>query len=170
MLEEDDIIIGGPSVVVQVDETKLGKRKYNRGHRVAGAWVVVGVEKTAERRVFAEVVANRSCETIEGVLERHIAEGTILHTDMWKGYSNLSTRFNIEHHTVNHSRWFKDPVTGINTNTVEGTNYAIKRSIEPRNRTEESLPSRLVEFVWRRKFANNIWEGFLDALREVVYT
>jgi hypothetical protein len=59
-LESDDTIIGGEGIVVQVDETKMGKRKYNRGHRVEGAWVIVGVEITEERRVFAEVVSDRS--------------------------------------------------------------------------------------------------------------
>jgi hypothetical protein len=46
MLSEEDEVIGGPNVTVEVDETKLGKRKYNRGHRVEGVWVVAGVERT----------------------------------------------------------------------------------------------------------------------------
>ena len=169
MIDPDDVIIGGPGIIVQVDETKLGKRKYHRGHRVEGAWVIVGVEKTDERLVFAEVVPDRSGETILKVLERHIAERSIIHTDKWKGYAQLSTRFQIEHHDVNHSLWFKDPCTGVNTNTVEGTNYAIKRSIEPRNRTYDLLPSYLFEFIWRRKHKNKLWEGFINALGEVGY-
>jgi hypothetical protein len=35
-LSEEDCVIGGPGVVVEIDETKLGRRKYNRGHRVDG--------------------------------------------------------------------------------------------------------------------------------------
>jgi hypothetical protein len=169
MIEEDDVIIGGPGIIVQVDETKLGKRKYERGHRVAGAWVIVGVEMTDQRRMFAEVVGDRSAETIEDVLERHLSEGSILQTDMWRGYSGAASKFHIEHRTVNHSRWFKDPTTGVDTNTVEGTNYAIKRSIEPRNRTKESLPSHLTEFVWRRKNTTHLWGSFIQALKEVAY-
>jgi hypothetical protein len=38
--------IGGPGVIVEIDEAKFGKRKYNRGHRVEGAWVFGGVERT----------------------------------------------------------------------------------------------------------------------------
>jgi hypothetical protein len=33
--------------IVEVDESKFGKRKYHRGHRVEGVWVIGGVERTA---------------------------------------------------------------------------------------------------------------------------
>lgn len=49
MLYYNDSVIGGSGLIVEVDETKLGKREYNRGHRVDGDWVVVGVERTPER-------------------------------------------------------------------------------------------------------------------------
>ena len=62
--DEEDTVIGGEGVIVEIDETKLGKRKYNRGHRVEGVWVVGGVERTAERRVFwflSKIVLPKQC-------------------------------------------------------------------------------------------------------------
>ena len=45
----DDDPVGGEGVVVEIDESKFGKLKYNRGHNVEGAWVFGGVECTPER-------------------------------------------------------------------------------------------------------------------------
>ena len=36
--------IGGPGRIVEVDEAKFGKRKYQRGRIVQGSWVLGGVE------------------------------------------------------------------------------------------------------------------------------
>ena len=99
-LGSDDAMIGGSGVVVEVDETKMGKRKYHRGHHVEGAWVIVGVERTPERRVFAEVVEDRSANTILKILGRHLIEGSVLHTDCWKGYHQVHEVYGIVHHTV----------------------------------------------------------------------
>src|SRR5947207_2250924 len=38
-LDDEDCQIGGEGVIVEIDEIKMGKRKYNRGHRVEGVWV-----------------------------------------------------------------------------------------------------------------------------------
>jgi transposase-like protein len=119
--------------------------------------------------VFAEVVPDRTEATICEVLHRHVLNGSIIHTDCWKGYHSLNRIFGIQHRTVNHSDGFKDPITGVHTNTVEGTNYALKRRVPPRNRTETDLPMFLMEFTWRRKNAQNLWESFLEALRIVTY-
>ena len=34
--------IGGQGKIVQIDETKVGKRKYNRGRMVEGHWIIGG--------------------------------------------------------------------------------------------------------------------------------
>jgi transposase-like protein len=116
-IDVEDTIIGGEDVVVEVDETKLGnvsnigKRKYNRGHRVEGVWVVVGVERTEQRRVFAVPVKNRESLTLQRVIHDHVHPGSIIHTDLWKAYGWIDERPYFNHATVNHSLNFKDPIT-----------------------------------------------------------
>jgi hypothetical protein len=56
--------IGGEGIVVEIDESKFGKRKYHRGHPVEGAWVFGGVERTPERCIFLVQVEKRDKETL----------------------------------------------------------------------------------------------------------
>jgi hypothetical protein len=90
-LELEDTIIGGPGIIVQVDESKLGRRKYNRGHRVEGIWILVGVEISEARRVFIIPVEFRNEETIKAVVRSHVLPGSRIQTDLWKGYNWLNS-------------------------------------------------------------------------------
>src|SRR5271154_3427583 len=167
-INEDDAIIGGPNIVVEIDESKMGKRKYHQGHRVEGVWVVGGIERTTERKMFATSVQDRTQETLLDVITRHVAPGSIIHTDLWRGYYGLDT-IGMTHRTVNHSRHFVDPETGVHTNTIEGTWNGIKLKIAPRNRTEEHVDGHLLVFIWKRNNIENLWVGLLDALRETAF-
>ncbi|KCZ76582.1 hypothetical protein H311_02417, partial [Anncaliia algerae PRA109] len=106
---EEKMTIGGPGITVEIDETKLGKRKYHRGHRVEGVWVVAGVERTQEKKMFAINVENRNEETLQNVIERYVLPGSIICTDGWKAYKNACLNNNFEHQIVNPSKFFKDP-------------------------------------------------------------
>ena len=55
-LQITDDVIGGENIFVQIDECKLGKLKYYRGHTVQGAWVLGGVEDTAEFEKFTRMM------------------------------------------------------------------------------------------------------------------
>jgi transposase-like protein len=166
-LDSDDIMVGGEGVEVELDESKFGKRKYHRGHRVDGAWVFGGVERTPERKVFAEVVNDRSAATLLEIISRHVLPGTILLTDCWRGYANLSNE-GFLHHNVNHSITFVSE-SGVHTNTIEGTWNGIKMKIPPRNRTRDELPDLLLEQVWRRKNMEDLWGGLIRSFQIVAY-
>lgn len=169
-LEPEDTVIGGQDIVVQVDESKLGRRKYNRGHRVEGVWVLVGVEITEARKVFIIPVEQRDARTIKEVVRAHVLPGSRIQTDLWKGYNWLDDDINYSHETVNHSVEFKNAETGVHTNVVEGTNSGIKRRIAVRSRVREGIEGHIDEFIWRRKHENeDLWECFISAMRDIHY-
>ena len=82
-------------------------------------------------------------------IQSHVAPGSIVHTNHWKGYCLLESEFDEEHRTVNHSKTFKDPDTGAHSNTIEGTNYGLKLRIAPCNRVKVGIDEHLIEFIWR---------------------
>jgi transposase-like protein len=168
-LEEEFCIIGGENIIVELDETKLSKRKYNRGHRVEGIWVIGGVERTTERKMFVVPVENRNSNTISDIIERYVKPGSIIHTDCWRGYSYLSHSTEYSHRTVNHSIQFSIPGTNIHTNSIEGTWSAIKSKISKRYRCENGIGEHLQTFMWRRQNKENLWNGLIKALKDYEY-
>lgn len=169
-LSANDQVIGGPGIVVQIDETKMGKRKYHRGHRVEGVWVVAGVELTPNRRIFLVPVELRDAETLKEIVYKHVVTGSIIHTDMWKGYQFLHDSQDYTHGTVNHSRFFKDPLTNIYTNAIEKTNNGLKIKTPSRARTKYAVEEYLFEFIWRRNHeGDDLWKSFINALKEIHY-
>lgn len=49
----------GAGLIVEVDETKLGKRKYHKGHKVKGARFVAEIERTSEKKMVLLPVEKR---------------------------------------------------------------------------------------------------------------
>ena len=169
---EDNGQIGGPGIVVEIDESKFGKRKYNRGHRVEGAWVFGGVECTPARKCFACIVERRDRETLQPLINKFIAPGSIIMSDEWRAYNQIEDQEgkNYKHETVNHSETYVNPDTGCCTNTIEDTWNGMKTSIPVRKRNKKQLQNCLFEFIWRRNNEGNLWNGLLAALREIVYS
>lgn len=168
-LDDEDTAIGGEGVIVELDESKFGKRKYHRGHRVEGVWVFGGIERTEKKKSFVKVVEDRSAETLLRVVSKHVLPGSIVYTDMWKAYSGIQERLNMSHFTVNHSLEFKDSTTGVHTNTIEGYWNGIKLSLAPRNRSKDSISDHLFEHIWRRKNKGREWTALLNALQDVSF-
>lgn len=162
--------IGGPGIVVEIDESKFGKRKYNKGHHVEGVWVIGGVERTSERRMFAVPVARRDADTICSVVSEYVEKGSIIYTDCWKGYDQALLSLNLSHYTVNHSKSYVDPLSGVHTNTIEGSWNGIKINIPRRYWSMKNIWVGITEFIWRRNNKNNLWKNLLHLLFTVKIT
>ena len=152
--------IGGSNHVVEIDEAKFGKRKYNRGRLVEGQWVLGGIcRETGD--CFLIPVANRSEETLLPLIQKYVAAGSIIYTDQWAAYNRLS-QVGFQHGTVNHSLNFVDPETGVHTNKIESTWWAVKRSLPPTHTRKANLVNHFGEYIWRRRQRRQV--SFLKAI------
>jgi hypothetical protein len=162
--------IGGRNKIVEIDESKIAKRKYNKGHHVDGAWVIGGIERSSlknkikneNKKMFLLPIKTRDIDNIDKIIKKYVKKGTTIYTDCWKGYNNLKN-IGYKHMTVNHSKYFKDPVTGVHTNTIEGSWNSLKQSMPPRNRNKKDIILFLREYQWRKKNRGyNLWKKFLN--------
>ena len=106
--------LGGPNNIVEVAESKFGRRKYHRGHPVKGQWVFGGVERQSGR-TFLVPVPDRTADTLVAIIRDWIEPGTTVITDSWAAYRNLES-LGFTHRTVKHPIHFVDPDTGAHTN------------------------------------------------------
>jgi len=160
--------IGGPGVVVQIDETHIFTRKYNVGRVLVSeqCWVFGGID--LDGNVFLDVVPNRNAKTLTEVLIRRVVPGSIIHSDGWRGYSFLCTLY--DHYTVNHTRNFVDPKTKVHTQRIEATWHLLKDLLAKKGtRKCSNLDWYLAEFSFRRYSKGHTFEGFLDLIKHIPY-
>lgn len=72
--------IGAEGKIVQIDESRFGKQKYHRLHRVKGQWVFGGIEQDSTK-CFMVVVDKGDKATLLLLIERWIKPGTVLISD-----------------------------------------------------------------------------------------
>lgn len=77
--------LGGKKIIVEIDESKFGKRKYHKGHHVEGMRAFGMVERTAIKRKLIIPVPDRKGYTLLHVLKRFVNPESIIYSDCWKG-------------------------------------------------------------------------------------
>ncbi|XP_035231364.1 uncharacterized protein LOC118203209 [Stegodyphus dumicola] len=161
--------IGGVGKVVEVDESKFGKRKYNKGHYVEGQWVFGGVERDSGKVVLV-AVHERSQETLIALIKQWIEPGTTIISDCWKGYNHdVLTKERFKHLTVNHSLNFVDPSTGAHTNTNESTWRHVKIHF-PTYNMQNDASFHLAMFMFEKSCYEkkiDLCNAFFEIIRDV---
>ena len=127
--------IGGPDKVVEIDEAKFGKHKFNCGRVVKGQWVFGGFERES-KRIFIVPVPDRTSDTLVREIKKYILPGTKIISDCWQGYQGLEKEEYV-HETVNHSLNFVDPESGAFTQNIERSWRDARTGVQKYGRREE---------------------------------
>lgn len=151
----------GEPVVVEIDESKFFRRKYNRGNHVSGHWVFGGIERGSHRCFMVEV-ADRRRVTLEEAIRRWILPGTHIVSDGWAAYAHIDEIGHgiYTHSVIIHNENFVDPNDpDVHTQNVECMWMRAKRKLRRQHGTSDALfASYLSEFVWRCHFHE--WDKF----------
>lgn len=143
--------IGGLNVIVEVDESKFGSRKYNRGRIIEGCWVLGLVERTPEKRIVLIKVKKRNEKTLTKKIKKYVHKGSIIYSDQWNGYTNLN-KYGFSHLTVNHSKNYVDPHSGVHTQTIEGNWNGVKVGIPRKHRNAKGVGFYLLNYMFKRNY------------------
>jgi transposase-like protein len=165
--------MGGPGVIVEVDETVIGRRQGIGGKSVKKARagfahknvVMTLVQRGGGARSFH--IDGVRAEDIVPVVKKNLARESAMMTDELKSYTEVGKEF-ASHETVTHSkdeyvRYTKDRV--ITTNTVEGYFSIFKRGMQGvyQHCSEKHLHRYLAEFDFRYNTRTKL--GFNDLMR-----
>lgn len=159
-------MIGGPDVIVEIDETLMTKRKYHRGRLINERWVFGGMERRTGGRVgrFAEFVPNRSQATLLAVIKRRIRQGTTIISDGWGAYRHLS-QHGYQHQVINHSQNFVDPRNHqVHTQGVENQWRQLKRWLRNKGTNLGDDVSEYIDEWLYKKEHDSDFDLFVDHL------
>jgi len=139
---DNSTIIGGPGLTVEIDESHIYRRKYNRGRQpvLSSVWVVGGVCRETGQ-CFIEKTEIRDQQTLHDIIRRRVHWGSIIITDFWRGYLGVVDACNMAaHFRVNHKLRFAETIKidddndgieiHVHTNTIERLWRELKRSIK----------------------------------------
>ncbi|PIO56247.1 hypothetical protein TELCIR_22354 [Teladorsagia circumcincta] len=159
-------IIGGFGCEVEIDETLVTKRKYNRGRWVRRhQWLFGGIER-GSGRAFLRLVRRRDASTLLRLIMKYIRPGTTILSDCWRAYSQIAALPNAYRHLqVNHQLNFVDPQSGAHTQNVESLWQKYKNMSKRRYGINNSrYKDYLCEFLWKKQFGGrreavfNFWD------------
>lgn len=165
---QNPIKLGGQGVICQIDESMFKyKQKYHVG-RVdnANRWVFgIADSSTTPARYFVQLVENISSPVLLPIIISVCRNGSIIWSDEWRAY-NMLTNLGFEHHTVNHSLNFVNPISGVHTQNIESLWNKLKSRIKRKMGVKfNMLPDILIEFMWRDNIYNRNYNIFIDLIK-----
>ena len=147
------VVIGGPGRVVEADELLFSRRKNHQGLVLPQQWVLGGIDCQSPE-CFMYAVPDRSRSTLLLIIQKVIAPGTTIMSDMWTAYVGINA-MGFGHLQVDHTYNFVDPQTDAHTQNIENS----WKNAKQRNKRQHStrsmmLESYLCKWMWQQRFRN----------------
>ena len=161
--------LGGVGRIVEIDESKFFRAKYNRGRMLNRQYDwVFGMLERGTNNVRFFTVADRSAATLLPIIADNIEAGTTIISDGWAAYGVINQLQQNYDQWVNHRLFFVDPNDNqVHTQGIEATWGALKRSLKHLSGTHsEMLPTYLYQYLFRRYHSNEkIFQHLLEQIR-----
>ena len=162
-------MIGGEGKIVEIDESLVFRRKYNRGRLIKEVWVVGAMERgrsgAQTNKFFIQIVSNRNQMTLTNLILQYILPGTHLISDGWAAYRRLE-RYGYSHSRVIHQENFVDSSDPeVHTQNVESLWSVVKRMLR---RTGTNLKTNMHLHIKEKCFRYAHKQDFLDKFLELV--
>ena len=132
--------IGGEGVIVEIDESHFGKRKFDRGRPLSNIWVFGGIERVSKASFIIPLVEplprERTADNLIPLIIKYIKPQSVIISDKWRAYNKLD-QLGYVHKSVNHSDNFVDPEDpSVHTQNIERLWRDIKEWLKrPGNRS-----------------------------------
>ncbi|XP_076057630.1 male abnormal protein mab-31-like isoform X2 [Oratosquilla oratoria] len=99
--------IGGPGIVVEIDETLISRRHANVGKNLSQVRMFGGIERESKKRVLVPLVdpegEERDIETLVPIIRHFIRQGSVIVSGSRRAYTNLGD-IGYTHDAANHSK------------------------------------------------------------------
>lgn len=96
------------SGIVEVDETCVAHKKHG-----GQMWIIGAIERSKPRKIALYLTTNREQETTDQFLLNHVSQRSLVITDGWQGYTNISEFFGYGHEVAIHENGNLGPTNRI---------------------------------------------------------
>jgi hypothetical protein len=114
--------------------------------------------KNGRRMQVASTGANENQKDADLAALNFIDPGSTVFSDAGVAFAHMAHVVGGDHFTVNHSKFFKDPETGVHSNPVESRNRQLKDWMSKRARnatgTDKTLWNNMAQYVWEQWYSD----------------
>ena len=141
-------------MTVEIDESKFGKTKFNRGRYIEGQWVYGGICRQRDK------------DKLLPIIRAHTLPGTCVMSHMWKAYDCLKDE-GYTHLTVNHILNIVDLDTGAHTQRIENAWWGVKRSMPRTGTSKDPFESYTQDWLWCQHYGDDPFGNIIKHIADL---